>query len=222
MNLAALRDRVRSLTGIRLDTLRSDENIDEVINEAYQEIVNLHNWPFLRSEATVTVAAGVEEFDTPNGFSNVSSVSYASEVNSQTRMKQTTLDEIDLLDQDDEGDPYFYARIDESSFRIWPKPVDSITFVVRGKAVVNNLSSDSDVPVFDEQFRPGIAYRAASKILAEEGDDSGRSDSYQREANIMFARMQQYYLSVSDTGLIVMGSQRRRRTIDAYRRNSFR
>jgi hypothetical protein len=47
VNLASLRDRARALSGIRLQTLRSDEQIDVVINEAYQEVINLSQWPFL-------------------------------------------------------------------------------------------------------------------------------------------------------------------------------
>jgi hypothetical protein len=49
------------------------------------------------------------------------------------------------------------------------------------------------MPVFNEQFHPMLSYRAASRMLAEEGDDSGRAEFYQQEANVFFARMQQFY-----------------------------
>jgi hypothetical protein len=64
--------------------------------------------------------------------------------------------------------------------------------------------------VFDEQFHPMLAYRAASRMLAEEGDDSGRSEFYQTEANVFYARMQQFYLRSGDVGMFVMGGRRRR------------
>lgn len=215
MNLSSLRDRVRSLTGIRLESLRSDEQIDTVLNESYQEVTSMTNWPFLRGEASVSVAAGAENFQTPSGFTEVSSVTYASGQQAQTRLRQTTMDELDYLDQDEEGDPVYYARVDEDTFRVWPAPVSSTTFFIRGKIVVTNLSSDSSQPVFAEQFHPILAYRAAARILAEEGDDSGRSEFYQNEANILFSRMNQFYLRSADVGVFTMGG-RRRKTLNAY------
>lgn len=214
MNLSQLRDRVRALTGIRLDTIRSDEQIDAVINESYYEAMNLGSWPFLKVSTTVTVAAGAEEFTTPTGYDEISSLTYSTSQQDQTRLRQTTMDELDFLDEDEEGDPAFYARIDETKIRIWPRPTSSITFSVRGKAAVSELSSDSDEPVFGDQFHTMLAYRSASKILAEESDDSNRSNAYQEEANVIFARMQRFYLTSNDHGLIVMGSNRRRRLID--------
>lgn len=214
MNLSELRDRVRALTGIRLNTLRSDEAIDAVLNESYFEVLNLGNWPFLTNSTTVSVAAGATEFTSPTGYDEISSATYSTDLQSQVRLRQTTMDEIDFLDQDEEGDPSLYARINETDFRIWPSPTVSVQVNLRGKTASSSLTSDSSEPVFGEQFHPMIAYRAASKILAEEGDDSGRSRSYQEEANVMFARMQRFYLTSNDHGLIVMGSNRRRRYVD--------
>lgn len=216
MNRSEIRDRVRSLTGIRLETLRSDENIDAVINEAYQEVLNLETWPFLSQETTVSVASGANSFTTPSGFAEVNSVTYSSPVDMQTRMRQTTLDELDLLDQNEAGDPEFYARVDDADFRFWPKSSYALTFTVRGKQSVSGLAADSSEPIFASQFHPVLAYRASSRILAEEGDDSGRSEFYQLEANTFFSRMQQFYLRSADRGLIVMGSRRRRHPTNAY------
>jgi len=216
VNLSDLRDRVRALTGIRLNTLRSDEAIDAVLNESYQEIVNLESWPFLSEQTTASVSSGANSFSTPTGYSQVNSVTYSGPTDTQTRMRHTTLDEIDFLDQDDEGSPEFYAKVNEIDFRFWPKAANAFTFTIRGKIAVDNLSGDSSTPVFAEQFHPILAYRASSRILAEEGDDSGRSEFYQLEANTFFSRMQQFYLQSNDRGLIVMGSRRRRHYTNGY------
>jgi hypothetical protein len=215
MNLSELRDRVRSLTGIRLTSLRSDENIDTVINEAYQEIVNLESWPFLTAETDVTVSAGSSSFSTPQGYAEINSLSYSDVFNTQVRIRQTTLDQLDLLDQETQGSPEMYARVDGDTFRFWPSPTTSVTFFVRGKLDVENLR-EGDEPIFGAQFHPVLAYRASSRILGEEGDDSGRSEFYQLEANTFFLRMQQYYIRSNDRGLIVMGSRARRRRPNAY------
>ena len=216
MRLNVLRERVRSLTGIRLQSLRSDKQIDSVIDQVYQELLSLTPWPFLRSETTVSLSASVNEFETPEEFSEVLSVSYTFDDSEVVRMKQTTLDELDNL-EDEDGEPVYYARIDEKSFRIWPRPQNALTLRIRGKLVAESLTESDDEPLFAEQFHPILAYRAASMILGEEGDDSGRAQFYQTESNNFYNRMRQYYIRSSDVGMVRMGSNSRRRFLDAYR-----
>jgi hypothetical protein len=210
VNLSALRDRARALSGIRLQTLRSDEQIDAVINEAYQEVVGLSQWPFLRASQQISIASGVNSFETPIGYSEVTSLSYTDNNGYSVRLQPTTIDEIDRLRDDEDDEPTFYARITDREFLLWPTPSTNVTLQIRGKQKVENLSGDSDSPVFDEQFHPMLAYRAASRMLGEEGDDSGRSDFYQQEANNFFVRMQQFYNRTADVGMFVMGGRRRR------------
>ena len=210
MNLSSLRDRARALSGIRLQTLRSDEQIDAVINEAYQEVISLSQWSFLRASQQVVIASGVNSFETPTGYSEVTSISYTNDGGNSVRLQSTTIDEIDRLRDEEGPEPFLYARVTDREFVIWPTPNASITFTTRGKQTVEMLSSDSDEPVFDEQFHPMLAYRAASRMLAEEGDDSGRAEFYQQEANTFFARMQQFYTRTPDSSFFVMGGRRRR------------
>lgn len=209
MNLSALRDRARALSGIRLQSLRSDEQIDAVLNESYQEIISLAAWPFLRSSTTVTLSVGADTFETPIGFSEITGVSYTTDSGDSFRLQAITVDEIDKLG-DESGEPVMYAKVTDRSFVVWPAPESSVTLTIRGKQSLQNLSGDSDQPVFDQQFHPMLAYRTASKMLAEEGDDSGRAELYQNEANIFYARMQQFYIRNGDVGMFVMGSRKRR------------
>jgi hypothetical protein len=215
VNLSALRDRARALSGIRLQTLRSDEQVDVVINEAYQEVINLSQWPFLRASQQVSLASGVNSFETPNGYSEVTSISYTNDGGDSVRLQSTTVDEIDRLRDEDGPEPFLYARVTDREFVIWPTPNINLTLQIRGKQTVETLSADSDEPIFDDQFHPMLSYRAASRMLAEEGDDSGRAEFYQQEANTFFARMQQFYTRTPDASFFVMGG-RRRRLADGY------
>lgn len=205
MNLTALRDRVRTLSGIRLDSIRSDSDIDQLVNESYQEVLGLFAWPFLRGEANATVAAGKNEFSTPSAFRYITAL-----LVNDKRLKQTTLDEMDNL-EDSEGDPELYARVDDRKIRIWPTPNAQSAVHIRGQIEFYPLDQFDDTPVFAEQFHPVIAYRAAARLLAEEGDDSGRSEAYQLDAGGYLNRMQDYYMSSGDISLIRMGSRRIRR-----------
>jgi hypothetical protein len=208
VNLADLVARTRSLSGIRLESLRSDEQIEQVINESYQEILGLYPWPFLKGSSTVSVAAEAETFTVPSTFRWLSAITVTMG-DSKSRLKQTTLDLIDEW-PDDIGEPEYYARVDDRTVRIWPAPEAGATVEVRGQLEFAPLGA-GDEPEFAEQFHPVVAYRAAIRLLQEEGDDSGRSEAYQFDAASYFQRMEKFYMASGDIGLIRIGSQRQHR-----------
>lgn len=208
MNLTDLVARTRSLSGIRLESLRSDEQIEQVVNESYQEILGLYPWPFLKGSQTVAVAAETRTFTIPSTFRYISSL-VLTMGDKTVRLKQTT---VDLLDEwpDDEAEPEYYARVDDRTVRLWPAPSDNVSVEVKGQLEFAPLRAN-DEPEFAEQFHPVVAYRAAIRLLQEEGDDSGRSESYQFDAASYFQRMEKFYMASGDIGLIRIGSQRQHR-----------
>lgn len=202
MNLSDLVDRTRSLSGIRLESIRSDEQIENVLNEAYEEIVGLHPWPFLRGDQTVALAADTSDVSLPATFRYISAV-----LADDKRLKQTTLDELDTLGIE-KGEPSLYARASDRVVRVWPTPQKAVSIKVRGQIEFDLLTAANSEPEFASQFHPILAYRAASRLLAEEGDDSGRGRAYQNDAAGYLKRMEEYYLGSGDIGLIKIGSQR--------------
>jgi hypothetical protein len=208
VNLADLVARTRSLSGIRLESLRSDEQIEQVLNESYQEILGLYPWPFLKGSSTVAMSAEAETFTVPSTFRWLTSL-VLTMGDKKARLKQTTLDMIDEWD-DEVGEPEFYARIDDRTIRVWPAPEDAASVEVKGQLEFAPLSGNAE-PEFAEQFHPVIAYRAAIRLLQEEGDDSGRSEAYQFDAASYFQRMEKFYMASGDIGLIRIGSQRQHR-----------
>jgi hypothetical protein len=210
VNLSELVARTRSLSGIRLESLRSDEQIEQVINESYQEILGLYPWPFLKGSATVAMAAEAKTFTIPSTFRWLTSI-VLTMGDKNIRLKQTTLDLIDEW-PDDVAEPEFYARVNDRTVRVWPAPSDVATVNVKGQLEFAPLRSN-DEPEFAEQFHPVVAYRAAIRLLQEEGDDSGRSEAYQFDAASYFQRMEKFYMASGDIGLIRMGSQRQHRRV---------
>jgi hypothetical protein len=208
VNLSDLVARARSLSGIRLESLRSDEQIEQVINESYQEILGLYPWPFLKGSATVSVAAEAETFTLPSTFRYLTGL-VATMGDHKVRLKQTTLDLIDEW-PDDVAEPEYYARVNDRTIRVWPAPEAATTIEVKGQLEFAPLGQN-DEPDFAEQFHPVVAYRAAIRLLQEEGDDSGRSEAYQFDAASYFQRMEKFYMASGDIGLIRIGSQRQHR-----------
>jgi hypothetical protein len=208
VNLYDLTDRARSLSGIRLQSIRSDEQVEEAINEAYQEILGMHPWPFLRGETTVALNAAAETVSLPTQFRFLTAV-VASNGSEQHRLEAATLDEFDRLDTD-EGKPELYARPDEDTIRVWRVPTENWTLTIRGQVQLPRITGSVE-PVFADQYHPAVAYRAAARMLIEEGDDSGRSQAYQVEASEYVRRMEKHYLGTGDIATIRMGGRGRRR-----------
>lgn len=202
MRLSELVDRTRSLTGIRLDSVRTDGEIQELINETYSEVLGLQPWPFLRGSSTVPVAAGVTDVALPATFRYLTGV-----IADDKRLRQTTLDELDALGPD-EGESTLYARVDDRTIRLWPENPEAISLTVRGQVSYEELGVN-DEPIFAAQFHPMLAYRAATRMLLEEGDDSGRAEAFQLDAAGYLKRMEEYYIGSGDIGIIRMGSQRK-------------
>ena len=213
MNLQELADRARSLSGIRLQSVRSDEQVEQVVNESYQEVLGLQPWPFLRGESSASLPAGENVFTLPQSFKYLTSVVLTMD-GSPRRLQQTTLDALDEYDEEP-GEPSLYARVTDREIRVWPAPRLSAQVAIRGQLDIPPLSGNGQ-PVFAEQFHPVLAYRAATRMLVEEGDDSGRSQAYQLEASGYLTRMEQLYLASGDIGLIRIGSQRRGRHARRY------
>jgi hypothetical protein len=200
MNVQQLTDRLRRLTGIRMTDILSDEQILQLLNEAYRETMGLTDWPFLSVQQDVTVQDGV--FDSYYTFRVVNSIVGPD----GARLRETTLDDLERYDEPD-ADPFAYARIDERRYKIWPKPADGTVYSVRGVQTPELLYDPSDEPVFDSEFHVVLAYAAASRALAEESDDSGRSQLYMQEASGILDRMRLRYLTAHDRGIFRIGGK---------------
>ena len=200
MNVAELTDRVRRLTGIRMPEILSDDQILQLLNESYREIMTLTDWPFLYVEHTATVNDGF--FQTSPVFRVINSA-----VCDDYRLRETTLNDMESYDQPD-ADPFAYARVDSNRFRVWPAPADGKQVHLRGVQSPPDLLDPADEPVFDRDYHVIIAYAAASRALAEEADDSGRTQAYMQEAGAVLDRMRMRYIVTHDRGIFKMGGKR--------------
>lgn len=206
MNLGTMRSKTRRLSGLRMEALLSDADLDGALNESYRELAGLYSWPFLRFEETVTLAAGEAVVALPFEMRVIGSVSLPG-----SRLRQVTVDELDRLDDGEPGAPSVFCRLDDRRLRLWPVPEASTSVTVRGQLRVSELEAENDAPVFEPEFHTVVVYRTAARLLAEEGDDSGRTAAYLGEAQAAIARMLEHYMGSGDTASFVMGGNGRRR-----------
>lgn len=206
MNVAEMTDRVRRLTGIRMPDILSDDQILQLLNEAYNEVMALTDWPFLHVEETVTTTGSL--FDTHNVIRDVQAV-----INGEgTRLRQTTLSDMDLYIEQPDDLAFAYARVSDRRYRVWPDSPDGTSLTIRGVKNPAQLLSPYDEPVFDTEFHVILPYSASSRALAEESDDSPRAQMYMTEAAGILDRMRLRYLTTKDTATFKMGGKRTDRT----------
>lgn len=209
MDLAGYRTRIRRLSGLRLESLLSTADLDAALNEAYRELVGAQAWPQFRFEETVAVDAGDRDVTLPLATREIEGVVLLGE--DRARLAETTLAELERLDPDEEGVPALYARLLPTLMRLYPRPDANVTVQVRGRRLPDPLVLVTDEPEFDEEFHPILAFLVAARLLGEEGDDSGRRESYLGEVGDMLQRMKGRYTQSKDSGIFIMGGQRKRR-----------
>lgn len=196
MDLNAIRARVRKLTGVRMEQLLSPSELDQIINEAYLHVCALGDWSFLYADGTVDTASGTKTYQLPSAVEAVRSVAITSS-GDEKRLWRRTLEDFDRYPQWEaevtSGVPWAWAVRTDTSFDVFPTPDGAYTLTVRGWADVSPLSADTDEPLFDDEFHPVVSLDAAARVLAEEGDDSGRDSRYRREVLSYLLRMGRKY-----------------------------
>lgn len=206
MTLTELRARVRRLTGIRMTTLLSDTDIDQVLNEVYAQLLGVTDWPFLYTTGQVATVAGQANVAIPAPLRTVSSVVVVG-TDVHERLTQVTVDTIDDAEDTEDGVPTVYAQVSPTTIILHPTPDAAYTVEYRGHEAKPALTA-GDAPVFADEFHPAVAYGAAARILAEEGDDSGRIEAYNGEVSIALSTMDQRYSRIHDRGSFQMGGRR--------------
>lgn len=195
MNLAALRSRVRKLSGILLTELLSDTELDQVVNESYRHITTLADWSFVEAKQDLSTAVGVSVYTLGPPVATPRSVSYKSgALRGLLRLRSS--EELDRYPAHESADaaPWAWAVETDQAIRLHPTPDAIYALRVRGIERVNALSADTDLPAFSEEYHPVIALDTAARVLEEEGDDSGRADRYRAEAVSYLLRMGRRYL----------------------------
>lgn len=203
MNLEQLRKRVRRVSGFNMVDLYPDDDLELLINEVYVDVCGAEDWPFLYVDADVTVDATTVDVGFPIRF--VSGFTYTDA--DRGRLRQTTVDELDLLPDDErEGRPEVYAHVGDSRLIVWPPPDKAYQAKLRGYRDVVPLEQDADAPIFEPEFHPVIVYETASRLLVETGDFD-RVEGLRGQAADGISRMRVRYLSSKDRAMVQMGGR---------------
>lgn len=80
-----------------------------------------------------------------------------------------------------------YSEVERT--RVWPWAATKV-----------DLVTNTDSPVFAEQFHAVLAYRVGAKVLATQADDTPRGQAYMDEATMLLKQMEEFYFPYAAAG----------------------
>jgi hypothetical protein len=200
-----LKSHVRTLTGT-WDYSVSDTAIGNWLNDAYTELAQDKNWPWLEQTATTdfSLPAGSTTQALPNGTRRVMGVYFVG--GNYDGVPDQWLAVPHLLDVEKYAPRTVYDIADDGILRWSPELPEAGVLRVQYVRNIVPFVSDSDQPLFATRFRAILAYRAAMRWASMNGDKN-RVETFQSEYQSTFEQMVNEYLLDHDTNPMQIGSR---------------
>ena len=222
--LLSLRTQVRSLLQDFSKDL-PEQLIVSWINEAYQTLSYERDWSWLETELMTTLTPGSNgiQFDIDGARRIISMYIVDSDstnvYNSSNRVEQI-LPRPDILDGQKTSNRYYYD-IKDGTVLITPSPEKAIKVRIKYINRTPGLLQDSDTIMFDAEFAPILAYRAAMKGLAFHDQGKKLYQIYDAAQQSIFnAMMASYQLDRSRDSFSIGQNAFEERRYMPYFRNS--
>lgn len=195
MDLEELRTMTRRLSGVEMAALRSDDEVDEDINRSYRDLATRQPWPWSYTSVVAVLTAGTDTVTRPSSIPSIDTIA-VDEPNYRRLLGEITLADMDRYPSHraQQGEPWAWARLTDDEVKIFPTPDANYTLTMRGQKYLVPLTSNTDVPVFDEFFHPILAYSAAAYVMEEESEDDTWVNRYRARIAEYEDRMMRFYL----------------------------
>ena len=183
-----------------------DAAIVSWLNDAYTELAQDKDWPWLEQTATTdfNVSAGSTTQALPNGTRRVLGVYFLG--GNYDGVPDQWLAAPHLLDIEEYAPRTVYDIADDGILRWAPELSEAGVLRVQYVRNISPLSSGTDQPLFAVRFRPILAYRAAMRYASMNGEKD-RVQTFQSEYQSMYEQMVNEYLLDHDTNPLQLGSE---------------
>ena len=167
MNLATLRNTLRTKVGNPTTTDVTDDTLTRIINAAYREITDKYPFSETRSTDTVETVAGTMDYYLPYDLSILQRV--WDSTNSRKLRKRGMRFYASLPSNIPQGKPTDYVRLDQS-IRLVPTPDAVYTINFFYIVAIVDLDQDESVPLIPSAWHDGLILRARHMYYDERGD----------------------------------------------------
>jgi hypothetical protein len=203
MTLAELKTYVRDLTGVYSTDLLPDTLLERWLAEAYSELNQAEDWPWMVTFASGTLAAGqtVISLATSAGRVKELAVTYPNSVVEQIVTRKGLIQTVD-------GDDGFFYDINSSGNIVFSKAFDdNMTYKVTYIKASPTLQSSGKASEIPAEYEGILAYRTAAKVLRSQADDTDRSTFYLQEYSSMLEDLVTQLVTDDDLGPIQIGGE---------------
>lgn len=154
MNLLDIRTSLRKRIGNPDANSVPDADLNEVINEAYQEICDEYRFRATRELATFSTVVGANAYGLPSNCLRVKKVKDCT--NDNRILKRTHEWALEnTSDTDTPGKPLNYALY-ENYIKLFPTPNGIYTISLHYQLLITDLASDSDIPIIPDPWHRGL------------------------------------------------------------------
>jgi hypothetical protein len=195
VTVVELRELLRDLTGVRLDSVMDDTQARELLSRAHLLICSSAEWEFLTSEEYESVYPG--EYGAEIYLTNITRIRQVV-LNDGTFLQHRTQEEISRLPahRRTPRKPYAWFNIYEHAIQLFPEPdVEYESVAIWGWTKAFEWTVDTNTPKWsDRTLDPVVAYEAAAQLLEREGDDPDRVNWMRKQAQAYIDAMARTYL----------------------------
>lgn len=175
-------------------------NLKTWLNEAYEDLVRQHKWPFLEATATITTVAGTQTVAVPTSppvlfFGRLKPTVEIDEPRFLSEMDfREYMPHREYTDANDRGVPEMYS-IFAGNFNFYPVPDAVYTYSMRYWKGVGTLpSGDSDTYLIPDMYLDILVLGALSRAAMRE-NDMGKYQVYMTQHTVNVQQMLRNYKS---------------------------
>ena len=204
MNLTDLRTYVRDLTGIYSTDLLPNALLDRWLQEAYSELNRQDEWPWILAQSTGSLAIGATVITLANSSGRIKefTVTYPNSLLIQIPSRRGLIQTV-------EGDDEYFYDCNTSNNIVLSKPFGelmtyNVNYIKTAPLISAVNANATDIPT---EYDGILAYRAASKVLNSQADDTNRAQFYLSEYASMLEDMRTDLIIDEDLGPIQIGGE---------------
>ena len=203
MTLAELITYTRDITGIYSTDLLPDTLLTRWLQESYSEFNRSHDWPWMATLTTGTLAAGETVIPVSNGNGRTREVTltYPDGIIYQVPTSKSLL----LTDKDDDG--IFYDHELNGDIVLSKPATKTVIYHVNYIKTAPLLQITGTATVIPSEYEGVLAYRAAIKVLNSQADDSPRANAYRVEYETLLDNLHLEYTVDEDLGPVQIGGE---------------
>lgn len=223
MNRGTIRTEVRDILGEDVADFWKDAELNRYINDAHFRVLNEERWPWLITEGSGSLAAGVDTLELEEGVAASRHVNFALIKDGDSRMylpkRVAGPKGFDLRTMYNTGTTQSYPEwfyltsvadgSADGSFtsvvRFVPVPTSDMDVEYQYTRTPDDFTADADVPDMPREYHKALIHYAAGTAWLKELNGGGKAgEQYEMYAGVV-AQMRDEHLAQADDDVLVMG-----------------